>query len=133
MPAWSALPPKADVSDDKRHTSTDIPTLSRFSCLVVKMCENGPGSLSSIIQSLRVDQDADISIRQSRHAYLTPRHAESRHPTQQPDEAARLSCKERSRWLACDKELCTSCCQIEQAGQPLGGEVMQETVCGYDI
>jgi len=53
--------------------------------------------------------------------------------TQKPDEAARLSCKVRSPWLAGYKELCPSCRQTEQAGQMLGSEVMQEVVCRDDI
>ena len=53
--------------------------------------------------------------------------------TQEPDEAAHLSCKVRSSWLAGDKELCPPCCQAKQARQMLGSEVMQETVCCDDI
>src|SRR5215470_8252920 len=52
---------------------------------------------------------------------------------QEPDEAARLPCKVRSPWLGSDKQLRPLCRQPKKAGQMLGSEVVQETVCRDDI
>ena len=98
----------------------DMGERSRFSFHNHPIVTNGPRR-----RYLRSDKTGAYA----RH-YVTAYHVAT---TQDPDEAARLSCKVRSPWLASDKELRPSCRQAKQASQMLGSEVMQETICCDDI
>ena len=98
----------------------DMGKWSRFSFHNHPIVTNGPRC-----RYLRSDKTGAYA----RH-HVTANHVAT---TQDPDEAARLSCKVRSPWLASDKELRPSCRQAKQASQMLGSEMMQETICCDDI